>query len=57
MCLSSSFILPGSSPPPDKDAVTANSSMTPPAPIQNSDPFAAMAQFLQSSQSQQVSLN
>lgn len=49
----------GSSPPPAKEpvtAVTANSSMTAAAQLQNSDAFAAVAQLFQSSQGQQVGL-
>ncbi|XP_067347830.1 SR-related and CTD-associated factor 4 isoform X2 [Channa argus] len=48
---------PGSSPPPAKEpvtVVTTNSTMTSGAPLQNSDPFAAVAQLFQSSQGQQL---
>ncbi|KAG7515581.1 splicing factor, arginine serine-rich 15 [Solea senegalensis] len=48
---------PGSSPPPAKEpvtAVTANSTITPTAQLQNSDAFAAVAQLFQSSQGQQL---
>ncbi|XP_040907111.1 SR-related and CTD-associated factor 4 isoform X3 [Toxotes jaculatrix] len=48
---------PGSSPPPAKEpvtAVTANSTMTSAAQLQNSDAFAAVAQLFQSSQGQQL---
>lgn len=47
----------GSSPPPAKEpvtAVTANSTTTSAAQLQNSDAFAAVAQLFQSSQGQQV---
>lgn len=47
----------GSSPPPAKEpvtAVTANSTMTSAAQLQNSDAFAAVAQLFQTSQGQQV---
>lgn len=49
----------GSSPPPAKEpvtAVTANSTMTSAAQLQTSDAFAAVAQLLQTSQGQQVSV-
>ncbi|KAL7390801.1 hypothetical protein ABVT39_028066 [Epinephelus coioides] len=48
---------PGSSPPPAKEpvtAVTANSTITATAQLQNSDAFAAVAQLFQSTQGQQL---
>ncbi|XP_031728585.1 SR-related and CTD-associated factor 4 isoform X1 [Anarrhichthys ocellatus] len=45
---------PGSSPPPAKEPVTANSTMPSTAQLQNSDAFAAVAQLFQSTQGQQL---
>ncbi|XP_054482084.1 SR-related and CTD-associated factor 4 isoform X2 [Anoplopoma fimbria] len=48
---------PGSSPPPAKEpvtAITANSTMTSTAQLQNTDAFAAVAQLFQSTQGQQL---